>query len=35
MELLSRSWSVKVIRPASLRDELCRIFSEALERNAD
>lgn len=33
MELLSRSWSVKVIRPAYLRDELCRIYNTALERN--
>lgn len=32
MELLSRSWSVRVISPASLRDELYAIYTEAIRR---
>jgi predicted DNA-binding transcriptional regulator YafY len=33
MEILSRSWSLKVIEPASLRERICEIFRSALERN--
>lgn len=33
MELQSRSWSVKVIRPEFLKERLCGIYREALERN--
>jgi len=33
MELMSRSWSVEVIAPLSLRQRLHEIFKEAMERN--
>jgi predicted DNA-binding transcriptional regulator YafY len=33
MEILSRSWSLKVIQPASLRRQVCDIYSQALKRN--
>jgi len=33
MELMSRSWSVEVIAPLSLRQRLHEIYKEALERN--
>lgn len=33
MELLSRSWSVEVIEPSSLRNQLCTIFTDASLRN--
>jgi len=33
MELMSRSWSVEVIAPLSLRRELHKIFKEAMVRN--
>jgi predicted DNA-binding transcriptional regulator YafY len=33
MEILSRSWSLKVIQPASLRQQICEIYRLALERN--
>jgi predicted DNA-binding transcriptional regulator YafY len=33
MEILSRSWSLKVIEPASLRERVCGIYRSALERN--
>lgn len=33
MELMSRSWSVEVIAPLSLRQKLHKIFKEAMERN--
>lgn len=32
-EIVSRSWSVRVITPDSLREKICTIYSEALERN--
>lgn len=34
MELLSRSWSVEVIKPLSLRKKMKEIFIEALSRNS-
>lgn len=33
MELMSRSWSVEVIAPLSLRQKLHEIYKEAMERN--
>jgi predicted DNA-binding transcriptional regulator YafY len=33
MEILSRSWSLKVIEPATLRKKVCEIYQEALKRN--
>jgi predicted DNA-binding transcriptional regulator YafY len=33
MEILSRSWSLKVIEPETLREQVCKIYREALERN--
>ena len=33
MELLSRSWSLRVVRPDSLRERICQIYEEALRRN--
>ena len=32
MEILSRSWSLKVIEPQSLRDKVCDIYRAALDR---
>jgi predicted DNA-binding transcriptional regulator YafY len=32
MEILSRSWSLKVIAPQSLRDRVCEIYRAALDR---
>ena len=34
MEIISRSWSVKVLQPKSLRKQICDIYTKALERNA-
>ena len=34
MEIISRSWSVTVIQPYSLREEICKLYSHALERNS-
>ncbi len=34
MELMSRTWSIEVIAPQSLKDEFCRIYREALDRNS-
>ncbi len=34
MELMSRSWSLTVIEPQSLKDEVNKIYREALERNS-
>lgn len=33
MAILSRSWSLEVIEPASLRKRVCHIYKSALERN--
>ena len=33
MEILSRSWSLKVISPEKLRNEVCEIYEKALIRN--
>ncbi len=33
MEILSRSWSLKVISPEKLRNEVCEIYEKALQRN--
>jgi predicted DNA-binding transcriptional regulator YafY len=33
MEMLSRSWSLKVIEPDTLREQVCKIYREALKRN--
>ena len=33
MEFLSRSWSVKIVSPDSLRRRVCDILREALNRN--
>lgn len=33
MEIVSRSWSVKVIQPESLKERLCDIYKNALLRN--
>lgn len=33
MELLKRSWSLKVLQPESLRDRMMEFWNEALERN--
>lgn len=34
MELMSRSWSIEVIEPQSLREELHNIYKGAMERNS-
>lgn len=34
-EIVSRSWSVKVIAPDSLKEKICTIYREALERNSN
>lgn len=34
MELMSRTWSIEVIEPQSLKEEFCRIYREALARNS-
>lgn len=34
MEIMSRSWSLKVIEPLSLRNRVCSICKSALDRNA-
>jgi predicted DNA-binding transcriptional regulator YafY len=33
MEIMSRSWSLKIVRPASLRNRVCKIYQDALKRN--
>jgi hypothetical protein len=33
MELMKRSWSVKIIEPTSLREKMLEIWKEVLERN--
>lgn len=33
MEIVSRSWSLRVIAPDSLREQVCQIYEEALKRN--
>jgi predicted DNA-binding transcriptional regulator YafY len=33
MEIVSRSWSLKVISPDSLRKQICEIYHDAIERN--
>jgi predicted DNA-binding transcriptional regulator YafY len=33
MEILSRSWSLKVIQPDSLRQRICEIYCSSLKRN--
>lgn len=33
MEIMSRSWSLHIVQPASLRQRLCDIYREALQRN--
>lgn len=33
MEILSRSWSLRVLQPESLRKRVCEIYTEALKRN--
>lgn len=35
MEIVSRSWSVKVIKPEHLKHQICDIYRQALERNSD
>lgn len=35
MAILSRSWSVKVIQPESLRQRVCNIYLDALKRNGE
>jgi hypothetical protein len=32
-EILTRSWSLRIISPESLRQQVCKIWKEALERN--
>lgn len=34
MEIISRSWSVRVIQPESLKKRICNIYEEALKRNS-
>lgn len=33
MEIMSRSWSLRIIQPESLRQQLCDIYRKALQRN--
>jgi predicted DNA-binding transcriptional regulator YafY len=33
MEIVSRSWSLKVIAPTTLREQICGIYQDALKRN--
>ena len=33
MEIVSRSWSVKIIKPEYLRKQICNIYRDALARN--
>jgi hypothetical protein len=33
MEIMKRSWSVKIIEPASLKEKMIGIWREVLERN--
>jgi predicted DNA-binding transcriptional regulator YafY len=33
MEIMSRSWSLKVIEPLTLREQVCKIWQDALKRN--
>jgi predicted DNA-binding transcriptional regulator YafY len=33
MEIMSRSWSLKVVEPATLREQVCEIYRNALKRN--
>lgn len=33
MEIISRSWSLRVVSPESLRSRICQIYETALERN--
>lgn len=35
MEIISRSWSVCVLEPTSLRKQICEIYKGALDRNTD
>jgi predicted DNA-binding transcriptional regulator YafY len=35
MEIMSRSWSLKVIEPLSLREQVCEIYRNALKRNEE
>lgn len=35
MEIMSRSWSVKIIKPVYLREQICDIYRQALDRNKD
>lgn len=35
MAIVSRSWSLKVIQPSSLRERVCNIYRDALLRNSD
>jgi hypothetical protein len=35
MEIMSRSWSLKVIEPLSLREQVCEIYRDALKRNEE
>ena len=35
MAILSRSWSVKVIQPVSLKQRVCNIYLDALKRNGE
>ena len=32
---MSRSWSVKIIKPVYLREQICDIYRQALDRNKD
>lgn len=34
MELMSRSWSIEIIQPLSLRENLQKIYASALQRNS-
>lgn len=34
MEIISRSWSLRIIQPASLRQKVCKIYEDALKRNS-
>jgi predicted DNA-binding transcriptional regulator YafY len=33
MEIISRSWSLKIIEPVTLREKVCKIYQDALKRN--
>ena len=35
MEIISRSWSVTVIQPDSLRKQICELYGRAMERNLE